>query len=475
MKKNNLSFLGGILLMIVAILFGATSGVCMAETASINPPSGSTPSDASISRNPDGGMAVTGSPGGMTTTTGMLAVPDLYMSDVDKRITKMRPMASPIDQISRYATALKAEAMEVKFYSTSTRPIKTTLRTAISKQTTGTTVVLAPEDSEMFTEDDTIRVVGQKGYIDGDESKPSAEDLVLHVVGTDTTTGNPVVYAVNGLKDTSGQPTWVPAIDQGKILIRMGKACAEIDAQTATFFNIPTPEIQYCQNFMMQVEQSTFDKIGAKEVDWNFSDIEEDGIYDMRVGQECSYLFGAKKLIKHPRKKNNTWFTGGIWWQAGQDRSIGTFDAASEETIIYDNQLIDLARELFTGTETGSKRKILFAGSGLLAALSKIKSEKFVLKESVEVWNLKFKSFDTDFGEILVMHHDLFDQNGMEDEGLAIDPNYLTKKTFISFESNALNLKQAGIRNTNATVLQEVTCLYLRYKNAHARIKLAKS
>ena len=29
------------------------------------------------------------------------------------------------------------------------------------------------------------------------------------------------------------------------------------------------PETQYCQNFMIQVEQSTFDKIAAKEVNWN--------------------------------------------------------------------------------------------------------------------------------------------------------------------------------------------------------------
>ena len=473
MKKYNYSFLGGLLLAILAIVTGAAGGVCMAETVAVNPPFGSTPPTAAIGTNPEGGASVANSPGGMTMTTGMEAVAELYMSDVDKRITKMRPMASPIDQISRHATALKAEAMEIKFYSTSTRPIKTTLVAAIARQSAGTTVVLSPEDANMFTEDDTIRVVGQKGYIDGDEAKPSDEDLVLHVAGVDDTTGNPVVYAVNGLKDTGGQTTWVPAIPVDRVLIRMGKACAEIDIQTAKFHNIPTPEIQYCQNFMMQVEQSTFDKITLKEVDWTFSDIEEDGIYDMRVGQECSYLFGAKKVIKHPRKKNNTWFTGGIWWMAGRDITIGTWDGTAGTAVIEDHQLIDVAREMFTGTETGSKRKILFAGSGLLAALSKIKTEKFVYKESVEVWNLKFKSFDTDFGEILVMHHDLFDQNGMENEGLAIDPNYLTKKTFISFETNALDLKKAGIRNTNATVLQEVCCLYLRYKNAHARIKLA--
>ena len=65
----------------------------------------------------------------------------------------------------------------------------------------------------------------------------------------------------------------------------------------------------------------------------------------------------------------------------------------------------------------------------MLSAFSKIKSEKFRLKDTVEVWNLKFKSWDTDFGEVLTIHHELFDVNGMSDCGFAMDPEYLSKKT----------------------------------------------
>ena len=98
------------------------------------------------------------------------------------------------------------------------------------------------------------------------------------------------MYAVNGkMDDSSKQPILVPEIPQGTTLVRMGKACGELDVQTGRFNNIPMPETQYCQNFMIQVEQSTFDKIAAKEVNWNFSDIEEDGVYDMRLAME-NYL-----------------------------------------------------------------------------------------------------------------------------------------------------------------------------------------
>jgi hypothetical protein len=117
----------------------------------------------------------------------------------------------------------------------------------------------------------------------------------------------------------------------------MGKACGELDVQTGRFNNIPTAEIQYCQNFMIQVEQSTFDKIAAKEVDWSFSDIEEDGIYDMRLSQENTYLWGVKRVIHHVTKDGMaTWFTGGIWWMAGQDITVGHWDVTAGKAVISD-------------------------------------------------------------------------------------------------------------------------------------------
>ena len=158
---------------------------------------------------------------------------------------------------------------------------------------------------------------------------------------------------------------------------------------------------------------------------------------------------------------------------AGKDIEVGHWDSNKQCAVISDEELVDISKDLFVGTGIGNKRKILLCGSDMLAAFSKIKSEKFRLKDTVEVWNLKFKSWETDFGEILTIHHELFDLNGMSDCGFAMDPEYLTKKTHVSWSRNILDLKKAGIRNTNAVVIQEVVCLYLRYAKAHARMRLA--
>ena len=86
----------------------------------------------------------------------------------------------------------------------------------------------------------------------------------------------------------------------------------------------------------------------------------------------------------------------------------------------------------------------------MLSAFSKIKSEKFRLKDTVEVWNLKFKSWDTDFGEVLTIHHELFDVNGMSDCGFAMDPEYLSKKHMCLGHVTYSTLQKAGIRRTDA-------------------------
>lgn len=492
MMKKYFKLMFSFALTLVSVLVGAHSGVMMAVAVDMPDGGKSVGGDGGDVAKLNANGEVVGNPAtpsgfrgpdGIATETAGRAYgdPEMYTKDIDKRITKIRPMATPIDQISRYAKAQPADSFEVKYYSVGTRPIKTTLATAISTdQSSGESMAITVADPNMFTLDDTIRVVGVKAKFDAngtayDANDENTPDLVLCVCGRDASNSMPVVYAVNGKKNATGQTIWLPAIPKDTVLVRMGKAAGELDVQTGRFNNIPTAQTQYCQNFMIQIEQSTFDKIAAKEVDWNFSDLEEDGIYDMRLAQENTYLFGDKHVHHHVTKDGMaTWFTGGIWYMAGKDIEVGEWDSDKGCAVISDENLVDITKDLFCGTGIGNKRKILFCGSDMLSAFSKIKSDKFRLKDTVEVWNLKFKSWDTDFGEVLTIHHELFDLNGMSDCGFALDPEYLSKKTHVSWTRNVLDLKKAGVRNTDAVVLQEVSCLYLRYAKAHARLRLAQ-
>ena len=68
------------------------------------------------------GKMVGGAP--LTTQITREQSPDLLMNEVDQRVTKIRPMSTPIDQISRYAGARKSGSMKVDYYSVDTKPTK---------------------------------------------------------------------------------------------------------------------------------------------------------------------------------------------------------------------------------------------------------------------------------------------------------------------------------------------------------------
>lgn len=484
MKKSTFNRLLSVFLMVMAVIFGVNGQVIMAEAAL--PDGGTTESghaaEAGGAARQDDGIATEGKGREHFNENGT----EFYENDINDKITKIRPMATPVDQISRYATTKPASSFVVEYWSIGTRPIKTTIKEDTT-ESTGTSMVLKVEDPEMFTLDDTIRVVGvkaitnYKGVAYSTIKDAPTPDLELCVCGKNTE-GYPIVYAVNG-KLVSKQAIGIPALNKGQVLIRMAKSCGELDVQTGRFNNLPDSEIQYCQNFMIQVEESTFNKIAAKRVDWDFSDIEEDSIYDMRLAMEGTYLFGDMACIKHTTKNNSAqWFTKGIWWMAGKDIEVGHVATADDikkgygnkERVITDLELVDISKDLFVGTGIGNKRKVIIAGSDFVSAFSKIDSDKFRLKDTVEVWNLKFKSWETDFGEVLMIHSELFDIFGMSDCGFALDPEFLVKRVHLSWTRNVLDLKKAGIRNTDAVVIQEVACLYLKYPKAHARMRLAK-
>lgn len=58
----------------------------------------------------------------------------------------------------------------------------------------------------------------------------------------------------------------------------------------------------------------------------------------------------------------------------------------------------------------------------------------------------------------------------MSGHGFIFDPEYIQKWSHVPFGSQALDLKKAGIRNSDALVLTEASCLTLRYPAAHMRI-----
>ena len=404
----------------------------------------------------NGGTHVSGTP--LTTALTSEAAPGLLVNSIDRRIVKVRPMSTPIDQLSRCGGARNCGSMTVEYYSVDTKRTESSVKsdvdaaTAVVDENGGLTICISTNNDNLFDPSETVLVP----EIPGDKGDP----LVLYTVarrdrGVDFNVVNPV-------RNADGTPQ-TPAIVAGCKLVRMGRAATELDVQTAQFSALPRKESNNCQIFKMQVEQSTLQKIAEKEVGWTFSDQEEAAIIDMRLGMEKNFIFGARAKIMDNVKNEAVYLTGGIWSQAGREFSLRLGKLAETD-------LIDLCSAAFT-RNAGSKQKLLIAGTRLMEALSRIQCSRSIeAGETLTRWGIEFKEIRSNFGSLWVIHSEVFDQCGHDGDGLVVDPDYVTKYVHVPFRVEKLDLRRSGQRNTDAVVITEASCLVLRYPDAHMRV-----
>lgn len=409
-------------------------------------------------------MIVTGAGGGksvvdgpLTTTLTAEGSPSLLRNEIDNRVVKIRPMATPVDQISRCIGARPSGSMVVEYYSVDTKETGSTLKSAPDPEAYTykdgvATFELEVEKGEIFAPTETVLLPRMEIGI-------AMVQPVLYVSGRQ---GGKLMVLCPGL-DENGVADMLSKLKAGDRVERMGRAAAELDVMTEQFEALPVKASNNCQIFKAQVEQSTYQKIANKEVGWSFSDQEEVAIMDMRLGMEKSFIFGQRGRFTDPVKHEEVLLTGGIWNQMDK---VWLYDRGALTT----DGIVKMMRTAFTGN-CGSSRKVLVAGSGLIEQLNCLEYNKVVSAgETVVKWGLDFSELVSKFGRLYVVHSEVFDCCGHTDDGMIIDPEYITKYTHVPFKTERLDLKKSGVRNTEAVVVTESSCLVLRYPSAHCRV-----
>ena len=188
--------------------------------------------------------------GPLTTDLTREGSPDLLLNEIDQQIVKIRPMSTPIDQISRYGGSKHAGSMVVDYYSVDTKPTTTKLTVSVhesSPQAGDDTpmVTINTNKNEIFDPTDTILVQNTSGY-EADGETESSQDLMLYVINRDV--NGVTVMAVNG-PTINGVKNCFPEIVSGTTLVRMGRAASELDVQSPQFESLPKKSRNLCQIF----------------------------------------------------------------------------------------------------------------------------------------------------------------------------------------------------------------------------------
>ena len=131
----------------------------------------------------NGGAIATGGP--VTTSIVDSASPGLLSNTIDERIVKVRPMSTPIDQLSRCGGSRACGSMKVEYYAVDTKKTEVTLSEAAGGKA-GTlkapgvaTYVIKTDGDELIEVSETLLLPELQGMTDDGKA---VSGLVLYVV-----------------------------------------------------------------------------------------------------------------------------------------------------------------------------------------------------------------------------------------------------------------------------------------------------
>lgn len=417
--------------------------------------------------NPSGGGAVDIN---ATTTATETAInsEELLLDTIDEKVTKVRPHDAVLDTIARQIKDVKhSNNQTVRHYAIDV--LNVTAKKTGDYAGGDAQIALITNANDIFANDQTILVKGIPGYLEDQTTADPENDLMLYVMGKDSS-NNPLVVPINGKKNEQNVLNTIPAIPANTVLLRMGRAGSELQIQSDAYSGVPTDFEQYLQKFMIQIEESTLMAMADKEVDWNFNDQEEEAMFEMRQTQNNTFWFGikGKRKLKNSRagKAEDVYFTQGIWTQAGKE-----FDFEGET--ITSSNLVTLMKHAFTNNASG-KTKIFICGSDMLEALEQVEYDKTVQIGAKKLAHgLEFNSIVSKFGTLLIVHDQSLDRALMSDCGYILDADFLRKWT-MGWTTHKFDFKKSGDKDAEGRSLVEICGLVLKNPNAHSRVYLDK-
>lgn len=426
----------------------------------------------------------------VTPTTKNMEEAGLIDADLDKDITLINPDRYPLDTMIRNLTRRnrKAAAQKVKYAERSFKPLADMLYAQAAGDGSSAAspasayagseemefIYIRPLNPEMWRRHDTLLMRGLS--VKGND----ADELVIN--GAETFLHDQMFYVeekdgytlklrpIGGMRGTgaNAKKYVVPNFTKETMLYRMGQAKSELAITTDPFAINPELFEQFLQNFMAQIEESTFQAItGTKKVDWGFSDYEADNIDSMRAEMEMSFLFGDKHELRVGN--DSTLFTGGITRAIDKHLEYGDGTEGGKLKLTKEQYTAWLV-SLFT-RNSGSKDRVLMAGAELLAAIELLsESDKTISgsREQETYLGVKTTKIVSTLGTLHIVHAPLFDETGWSDHGLALDFQHIYKKEFVKLHATQLDLIKSGQKNAKAKVLQEVSGMVLRYPDCHA-------
>lgn len=295
----------------------------------------------------------------------------------------------------------------------------------------------------------TLLVKGVDGYdVEGKNLTPG-RDLMLFVTGQDSSTGYPVVRAVNGKKnspeDEFGQ---IPVIPEGSTVVILANSLYETQKEVDPDLILPQPTKIYLQKRGMNQVVSDYFESQRKRMPFSHAVIAEQAIANFKVRGNRTLWAGRAGKFKVSVPKMGMQFvytTEGLRWQFRRElEEPGTWTF---------EKIIAMAKMFFTGEDV-PKSALLLAGKNLLEAIQKIdysKHPEIQITTKVNSVGWTVTNFHTVFGDIEIKREPTLDRLGWSNSGALIGDNRLVH--YVYSEEHAFKDRVEGEEATRKGLL----------------------
>lgn len=408
---------------------------------------------------------------------------DNYIIDpIDKQLLRMKPTETPIDVITRSSRPVQTKGMRYKYYAVDTRRIlcEVTDVNITTAAETGTLIKLTIDKPSVIDVTDVIMLPDVFGCDkDGNVYEDGTICLTLRVFDKE----DDVIFcrainafdnAANGLEGTtvlqSGTTNLGSRIVAGIKVIRLGHAASEGDAKSVPYSALPLKSENFMQKFMSQTLQSNISIETDNEAGWKPTDDDELSMENMKKEIELTYIFGKKGYKLDTKKNEYVYTTSGIVEQVVTNGGmVITYDPTS----FTNEDAIDILHQTFVGN-SGSNNRMLLAGSGFIASLSKVSDvqRQIDATQTEVVFGFTWRKWVSNFGTLNLLRLPVLDEIGgrWSNCALIIDPQYLEKRVFKALNRYELALKESGQYDGKSNVLQEISSVCLKYAKCHGII-----
>ncbi len=374
---------------------------------------------------------------------------NLAEPDIDQQLFRFNSDDTPLMNLMLRAKRVKVSSPEVDHYMID-EP-KSTLTTLYDFAGGQAQEVLhvQPGEQNLPREFTTLLVKGVDGYDREGRNPTPGKSLMLFVVGHDASTGNPIVKAVNGMKNSpEDEISIIPPIPAGTKLVMLANSLYETQKEVDPDLIVPQPTRIYLQKRGMNQVVSDYFESQRLRVPFAKAVVAEQAIANFKVrGNRTLWAGRAGKFqINVPRIGIQTIYTTeGLRWQFKRE-----LQHSGRWTV---ERIIALAKMFFTGEDV-PKTALLLAGKDLLEQIqcvdySRHPEIQITTKVNSAGWTVT--NFHTVFGDIEIKREPTLDRLGWSHSGALIGEDRLVHYVYSS-EHSFLN-RMEGQEATRSGIL----------------------